>query len=270
MFKNNFNFDFDEVFYIFVYLVRECFQFEVMDFENVGKDCSFGLMEIFFGDYMVQGEFGEWFVYDEKKEYEDGLCIYNKGIFKGIFIYIVVFYFIFNIVDFEEEVEKEKKRFEEEKEVVDEEKEEGKEFDVLFGLDVFCFIEVGKFLVDFKELVMFFMFKIFGIFFLVIFFFWRLYENRELFKVYFIFQELFKKEFGFIIFKFMEVDLFKSQICIEVFVDDMVFFLYIFLVVKKLKMIFDEIGDCFICELEFFKLIIKVLEKMDSKEGKKE
>nr|CDP22608.1 Putative tricalbin [Podospora anserina S mat+] len=269
-FKNNLNPDFDEVLYIPVHSARERLQLEVMDSENVGKDRSLGLTEISSGDYMVQGELGEWLVHDEKKEHEDGLRIHNKGTPKGTLTYTVAFYPTLNIADPEEEAEKEKKRLEEEKEAADEEKEEGKESDASSGLDVPRSTEAGKFSADLKEPATPLTPKTPGTPLSATFSSRRSHENREPPKVYLTPQELLKKESGLIIFKLMEADLPKSQTRIEVFVDDMAFPSYTSSVAKKSKTTFDEIGDCFIRELEFSKLTIKVSEKTDSKEGKKE
>jgi Ca2+-dependent lipid-binding protein len=64
----------------------------------------------------------------------------------------------------------------------------------------------------------------------------------------------------------MEADLPKSQCRIEVFVDDMAFPSYISSMSKTRKHTFDEMGDCFIRELDFSKLTIKVCERSDKQE----
>jgi Ca2+-dependent lipid-binding protein len=64
----------------------------------------------------------------------------------------------------------------------------------------------------------------------------------------------------------MEADLPKSQTRIEVFVDDMAFPSYVSSTARTRHHKFDEIGDCFIRELEFSKLTIKVSERTDKQE----
>ncbi len=71
---------------------------------------------------------------------------------------------------------------------------------------------------------------------------------------------------GLVIFKLMDAELPKSNCRIEVFVDDMAFPSYVSSTAKNKVYKFDEIGDCFIRELEFSKLTLKVREK-NEKQG---
>ena len=104
-FKNNLNPDFDEVLYIPVHSAKDRLQFEVMDAENMGKDRSLGLTEIFSGDYMQKDDDGEWLVHDKKVLREDGLKIHGKGVPKGVLTYTVAFYPTLNVADPEDEEE---------------------------------------------------------------------------------------------------------------------------------------------------------------------
>lgn len=263
-FKNNLNPDWDEVLYVPVHSPRERLQLEVMDAENMGKDRSLGLTEIKAGDYMVQDDNGEWLVHDKKELREDGLRLHGKGTAKGVLTYTVAFYPTLNIADPEDEEEKEK-------EAREDAKETGSEKDNVSStrqsLDVPRSSDAGKFSASLEK------------------------EpstpltpttpnsgmsprksrdEREPPKVYLTPQELLRHESGLVIFKLMEADLPKSQSRIEVFVDDMAFPSYVSSTAKSRTHKFDEIGDCFIRELEFSKLTIKVSERTDKQEDSKE
>ncbi|KAK3341178.1 C2 domain-containing protein [Lasiosphaeria hispida] len=255
-FKNNLNPDWDEVLYIPVHSAKERLQLEVMDAENMGKDRSLGLVEIYSGDYMHQGEDNEWLVHDKKAVREDGLKIHNKGVAKGLLTYTVAFYPTLNVADPEDEEEAEK---EAEKDKISEPK---KSLDIPRPVEARKSIEGVKLgdekgsrpvtpktpitptsLTSKKSR-----------------------ELREPPKIRLTPEELLKYESGLVIFRLMEADLPKSQSRIEVFVDDMAFPSYTSSTSKSRSHKFDEIGDCFIRELEFSKLTIKVCERSDKQD----
>jgi Ca2+-dependent lipid-binding protein len=263
-FKNNLNPDWDEVLYVPVHSAREHLQLEVMDAENVGKDRSLGLTEISSGDYMVQDDNGEWVAHEKKEERQDGLRLHGKGTAKGTLIYTVAFYPTLNVADPDEEEEKEKEK--------EKEKEQGKESAVNGdagkpssnrpSLDTKASVRQSLDVVKANEgkepgssltppspssatspr---------------------RSRDDKEPPKVYLTPQELLKYESGLVIFKLMEADLPKSQTRVEVFVDDMAFPSYVSSTANKRTHKFDEIGDCFIRELEFSKLTIKISERTE-------
>lgn len=255
-FKNNLNPDWDEVLYVPVHSARERLQLEVMDAENVGKDRSLGLTEISSGDYMAQDDIGEWVVHDEKKEHNDGLRMHGKGTAKGVLTYTVAFYPTLNIADPEEEEEQEKEKEKELEKSKEAESEKDKSSSSSRpSLDVKSNHELKEpgtpltppspsSAISPR----------------------RSRDDREPPKVYLTPQELLKHESGLVIFKLMEADLPKSQSRIEVFVDDMAFPSYTSSTARSRKHKFDEIGDCFIRELEFSKLTIKVSERTDKQE----
>lgn len=275
-FKNNLNPDWDEVLYVPIHSSKRRIQLEVMDSENVGKDRSLGLTEIFTGDYMKQDENGEWLVHDEKKVREDGLRMHGKGTPKGILTYTVAFYPTLNIADPEEEEKDKEREREREKEREQQEMANGADGEKdkssssrpstdtrVSGrpsLDVRPSEgnESGapltpktptspSYAVSRKSR-----------------------DQREPPKLYLTPKELLKFESGLIIFRLMEAELPKSQTRIEVYVDDMAFPSYISSTAKSKTHKFDEIGDCFIRELEFSKLTIKVSERSDKQdEGRK-
>ncbi|KAL2257856.1 hypothetical protein VTK26DRAFT_9080 [Humicola hyalothermophila] len=259
-FKNNLNPDWDEVLYVPVHSARERLQLEVMDAENVGKDRSLGLTEISSGDYMVQDDNGEWLVHDKKELREDGLRLHGKGTAKGVLTYTVAFYPTLNVADPEEEEEKEK-----EKEKESEKAEEGDSEKDKSSASTRPSLDVRS--SELKEpstpLTPASPSSAISP--------RRSRDDREPPKVYLTPQELLKYESGLVIFKLMEADLPKSQSRIEVFVDDMAFPSYVSSTAKSRTHTFDEIGDCFVRELEFSKLTIKVSERTDKPgEGRKE
>ncbi|EAQ93621.1 hypothetical protein CHGG_01856 [Chaetomium globosum CBS 148.51] len=269
-FKNNLNPDWDEVLYIPLQTARGRMQLEVMDAESVGKDRSLGLTEIDKADYMVQDENGEWLVHDEKVEHNDGLRMHNKGTPKGVLTYTVAFYPTLNIADPEEEEEKEKEIAAKEKEMAEREKEEAEKdksslarpsmdarSSVRQSLDVRSNDgngngngkEPGTPLTPTSPASAISPRKSRDV--------------REPPKVYLTPQELLAHESGVVIFRLMEADLPKTQTRIEVFVDDMAFPSYVSSTARSRQNKFDEMGDCFIRELEFSKLTIVVSERTD-------
>ncbi|KAK0631828.1 C2 domain-containing protein [Immersiella caudata] len=265
-FKNNLNPDWDEVLYVPVHSAKERIQLEVMDAENLGKDRSLGLTEISSGDYMAKDEDGEWMVHDKKTLREDGLKIHGKGTPKGVLTYTVAFYPCLNIADPEDEEEKEK-----EKEQEKEKEEKNQDLAPKKSLDIPRSPNAGSFSASFDSK--------------------KALESssrpitpktpitpastapsktREAEKVpakiYLTPEQLLKHESGLVIFRLMEAELPKSQCRIEVFVDDMAFPSYVSSMSKSRKHTFDEMGDCFIRELDFSKLTIKVCERSDKQE----
>ncbi|KAH8890839.1 tricalbin [Thozetella sp. PMI_491] len=265
-FKNNLNPEWDEVLYVPVHSPRERLQLEVMDAENVGRDRSLGLVEVFSGDYMSQEEDGSWRIHDKKQPREDGLRLHGKGIAKGILNYTVAFYPCLNVADPEEEKEN------------DAGSDPKKSLDVprtslesnRASLDVPRPAEPGKF----SSLPA------------------RDSENppstpltpktpvtpvspmsprksrdeKQAPKVHLTPQELLGYESGLVIFKLMQAELPRSNTRIEVFVDDMAYPSYVSSTARSRVHQFDEIGDCFIRELDFSKLTIKVAERSDKQE----
>ncbi|KAK0735013.1 C2 domain-containing protein [Lasiosphaeria miniovina] len=272
-FKNNLNPEWDEVLYIPVHSGKERLQLEVMDAENVGRDRSLGLTEIISGDFMSQGENGEWLVRDDKLRRSEGLRIHGKGAAKGMLNYTVAFYPCLNIADPAEEEERKKKEEEERKKherQKDSFSEHKKSLDTPRSPEAGKFSttlgskEVGKPAPARKESS-------------------RPVtpltpatptstaprksrEDREPPKLYLTPQELLKYESGLVIFKLMDADLPKSGTRIEVFVDDMAFASYTSSTAKTKTHKFDEYGDCFIRELDFSKLTVKICEPSDKQD----
>ena len=102
-FQNNLNPDWDEVIYVPIHTARERLTLEVMDYQNIGKDRSLGLIELPAADYVAQGENGEYLVNDEKKVHKAPLRMLGKGTPKGVLTYTAAFYPTIPVLDPEEE-----------------------------------------------------------------------------------------------------------------------------------------------------------------------
>ncbi|KAI0970202.1 C2 domain-containing protein [Xylaria arbuscula] len=252
-YRNTLDPEWDEVIYVPMHSARDRLTLDVMDAEKMGKDRSLGLVEVFAGDYMEQDENGEWLINEEKKTQEAGLRLHGKGIEKGILTFNVSFFPCLNIADPEED-------------------EEDKEDELGAGepktsLDVPRSADAGK--ISSLE---------------------RKATNnvpatptspvmptspastngrisrdlpREIPKIRLTPEELLKYESGFLIFKLLEGEMPKVGTHLEIFVDDMLYPSYASGTAKSQVFKFDEIGDCFIRELEFSKLTLKICEKRE-------
>jgi Ca2+-dependent lipid-binding protein len=255
-FKNDLNPDWDEVLYVPVHSPRDRLQLEVMDAEKVGRDRSLGLVELHAGEFISQDEHGEYLVHDAKALRADGLKMHGKGIAKGTLNYTVAFYPTLNVADPEDEEEQEKQQ---------EQEHEGASSETKKSLDIPRTGDGGRASLDSRG------------------------EKDSLTpatprtpltpsspgfprksrdvktprKVHLTPQELLSYDSGLVIFTLMDAELPKSNSRIEVFVDDMAFPSYVSSTAKSKTHKFEEIGDCFIRELEFSKLTLKVREKND-------
>ncbi|KAI1283289.1 C2 domain-containing protein [Xylaria sp. FL0933] len=252
-YRNTLDPEWDEVIYVPMHSARDRLTLDVMDAEKMGKDRSLGLVEVFAGDYMERDENGEWLVHDEKKVQEAGLRLHGKGIEKGVLTFTVSFFPCLNVADPEEE-----EKSEDGENAVDAPKQ---------SLDVPRSSEAGKIsslerkstnnvpttptspvmptsptsTVDRKSREL----------------------PREIPKIRLSPEELLKYESGFLIFNLIEGEMPKSGTHLEIFVDDMLYPSYASGTAKSIHHKFDEIGDCFIRELEFSKLTLKVCEKRE-------
>ncbi|KAK7924200.1 C2 domain-containing protein [Apiospora marii] len=250
--RNTLSPEFDEVVYVPMHSSRDRLALEVMDAEKMGKDRSLGLIELLASDYIEQDENGEYLVNDRKPLLEDGLRLHGKGIAKGVLSYTASFYPCLNIADPEDE--------EEEEEAAAAEETKG-------SLELTRSADAGKISSlerkptngqgaplspgmppitptspTFSD---------------------RRDAPRQAPKIRLTPEELLKHESGFLIFHFMEAEMPKSGSHVEVNVDDMLFPSYVSGSAKHKSHKFDEIGDCFIRELDFSRLTLKVREKKE-------
>ncbi|KAB5580164.1 C2 domain-containing protein [Coniochaeta sp. 2T2.1] len=253
-FKNNLNPDWDEILYVPVHSPRERLQLEVMDAEKVGRDRSLGLVELFAGDYIAQDEDGEYLVNDAKTPRADGLKLHGKGIAKGTLNYTVAFFPTLNIADPEDE-EEEKEKEKKEKDSDSGNSEPKKSLDVPRSADG------GRRSLDGLKEPLTPVTPKTPLTPLSPGFPRKSRDEKNPPKVHLTPQELLTYESGLVIFKLMDAELPRSNTRIEVFVDDMAFPSYVSSTAKSKTHKFDEIGDCFIREVEFSKLTLKVREK---------
>ncbi|KFA74977.1 hypothetical protein S40288_02195 [Stachybotrys chartarum IBT 40288] len=254
-FSNDLNPKWDEVLYVPIHSPRDRLVLEVMDSEKMGKDRSLGLVELIAGDYVHQGEDGEYLVHDKKALREEGLTLHGKGMAKGVLSYTISFYPCLNVADPEEEEEEageEKKKPEGELKAEDEPRTSSDRSS-----------QAGKFNASLERV-----------------------ESREPFspsttgkpsmdeprtpkvpaKIRLSPQDLLKYESGLLIFRLLEAEMPDTNSRLEVLVDDMAYPSYTSSLARTRTHKFDEIGDCVIRELEFSRLTVRARKKGDDKD----
>lgn len=100
--RNNLNPDWDEVLYVPVHSNREQVTLECMDFQTVGKDRSLGYIEMALSDYIQENDEGEYVVHDTKKIQSLPLKML-KGGEKGTLNFTASFFPTVAVVDPDEE-----------------------------------------------------------------------------------------------------------------------------------------------------------------------
>lgn len=238
-FRNNLNPEWDEVLYVPVHSARDRLQLEVMDAEKVGHDRSLGLVELFAGDYILQDESGEHLVHDEKTLRQDGLRLHGKGIEKGTLNYTVAFYPTLNIADPEDEEEAPSSAPKKSLEVPrPPEDKNGRDSDLNLAASPKTPLSPVSMTSTRRSR-----------------------DEKHPPKIHLTPQELLKYESGLVIFRLMEAEVPKANTRIHVFVDDMAYPSYTSTTARSKSHTFDEIGDCFIRELDFSRLTLQVRER---------
>ncbi|KAJ4326786.1 Tricalbin-2 [Fusarium piperis] len=258
-FRNDLNPEWDEVLYVPIHSARDRLTLEVMDTEKVGKDRSLGMIEVFAADYVAQDETGEYLVSDKKQHREDGLRLHNKGIAKGTLHYTVAFYPCLNVADPEEE-EEEKEKEEAEKEKQDSGEEgnltpqrsaDAGKFNATLDKPKDKDTEpstpttVGRPSTTQRPSVD---------------------EPKGPAKIRLTPEQLLKYESGLLIFRLMEAEMPESHGLLEVLVDDMAYPSYVSSTARSKSHKFEEIGDCFIRELDFSRLTLRARKKGDDQD----
>lgn len=255
-FQNNLNPDWDEVIYVPVHSAREKLTLEVMDSEDFHADRTLGSIEVPASDYISQSEIGEYLVHDSKDPHAGALRMHGKGSPRGTLNYTAAFYPCLNIADPEEEEKEAKKASSEEgrpsidsKESTDLKdavaKANAKMTNGKIDTSLANTLAEGE-----KEQT-------------------ETSEEKTLPKLRLTPEELLKYESGLIIFKLMDVEVTRSNVNVEIIVDDMVFPSYSSSTIRSKKTVLDEIGDCFVRELDFSKITLRIREKGDSKGDEK-
>ncbi|KAH7364213.1 C2 domain-containing protein [Rhexocercosporidium sp. MPI-PUGE-AT-0058] len=252
-FQNNLNPDFDEVIYVPVHSTREKLTLEVMDQETINSDRSLGSVEVIASDYISQADNGEYLVNDAKKSQAGPLRIHGKGSPRGTLNYTVSFYPCLNVADPEDEEELAARKKSAEEARGRTSIESSRSGDTKGGDAVATAnrsLENGKIDTSLahtlaegeKEQT-------------------EIEEEKKLPKIHLTPEELLKHESGLIIFKLMDVDLTHSNTHVDVLIDDMAFPSYSSSKIKSRKTTIDEIGDCFVRELDFSKITLRIREK---------
>jgi Ca2+-dependent lipid-binding protein len=264
-FQNNLNPDWDEVIYVPVHNARERLTLEVMDQETINADRTLGMVEILASDYISQAENGEYLVHDSKTPHAGKLQMHGRGTPRGTLNYTAAFYPCLNIADPEEEEAARKKSAERGLIPVDGKptgekdaggsasaKLENGKVDAVTAANEK--LEHGKVDADLakklaegeKEQE-------------------ETTEEKKLPKIRLTPEELVKYESGLIIFKLLDVEVPRPNVHVEVVMDDMAFPSYSSSNIRSRKTVLDDIGDCFVRELDFSKITLRIREKGESK-----
>jgi Ca2+-dependent lipid-binding protein len=250
-FQNNLNPDWDEVIYVPMHSTREKLVLEVMDQEKMGKDRSLGQLELSASDFIQQAENGEFLANDQKNvDRAGGLKLNGKGTPKGTLNYTVSFFPCLNIADPEEEEADGKKSMDAGRLSLDSAKsnDSGNPAATTNGniggkVDPSIIKQLEEGVKEQEETT----------------------EEKKLPKIRLSPEELIKYQSGLVIFKLMDAELSRSDVYVEIVVDDMAFPSYVSSKARSKKFKFDEIGDCFVRELDFSKLTLRLRQKADSR-----
>ena len=104
-FQSNLNPDWDEVVYVPMHSSRERLTLDVMDYQNIGKDRSLGLVELSAAEYIQEDENGEYLVHNELRPQSLSLRMNGIGNPKGKLNFTAAFYPTISVADPEEEDE---------------------------------------------------------------------------------------------------------------------------------------------------------------------
>jgi Ca2+-dependent lipid-binding protein len=245
-FQNNLDPDWDEIIYVPVHSTREKLVLEVMDQETINADRTLGSVEIVASDYITQDEAGEFLVHDAKTPHAAPLRMHGKGSPRGTLNYTAAFYPCLNVADPEEEEEEAAKKKESSPASPDGSKTNGVVAAVANGAShsrtdsttVKQLAEGEKEQEETGE---------------------KLPEKIRLSP-----EELLKYQSGLIIFKLLDCELTRSNVHVEVLIDDMAFPSYSSSTVKSKTASLNEIGDCFVRELDFSKITLRIREHGES------
>lgn len=244
-FQNNLDPDWDEIIYVPVHSTREKLILEVMDQETLNSDRSLGMVEILASDYIQQDEHGEFLVHDTKTSRAGPLRIHGKGSARGILNYTAAFYPCLNVADPEEEEKEEAEKKSGESTPLSAADPSANGHSRTDSATVKQLAEGEK---EQEETT----------------------EQKVPEKIRLSPAELLKHESGLIIFKLLDCDFARSNVNVEVVIDDMAFPSYSSSLVQSKKTSLNEIGDCFVRELDFSKITLRLREKGDKSDEKKD
>lgn len=266
-FKNNLSPEWDEVLYVPMHSAREKLVLEVMDAESLGKDRTLGQVEVHSSEYIREAENGEYLVHSEKKLLSAPLRLHGTGSPKGFLNYTVSFYPCMNVADPEDEAEEAKKATTQAELAPQDasrpssDSAKGSFRSSIASKDGNADPAEGKTSAEVAmakkldagekeqgEVI-----------------------EKKAPKLHLTPSELVTYESGLVVFKLLDAELSHSNVQVEVLVDDMAFPSYVSSRARSKRVTFDEIGDCFVRELDFSKLTLRLREKADNKgDGKKD
>ncbi|KAK2861390.1 hypothetical protein FQN49_004250, partial [Arthroderma sp. PD_2] len=240
---NNLNPEWDEVLYVPVNSPREKLILEVMDDESIGKDRPLGLVELAASNYIKEGEDGEYEVHDEKRDMFTPLKLDGQSSQKGTLNYTVAFYPTLNVIDPDEEAEE----LEAEKAMAAEENSdksadaETKAEGAANGSSPRSSSDEAGNLTNGEAGE----------------------KVEKVPKIRLTPQDVHNYESGLIVFKLEEGNFPCTGSQLEVLMDDNLYPTYTSPKIQSKHMVFGDVGDAFVPEMEFSKITLRLVDKSD-------
>ncbi|KAL1596613.1 Tricalbin-2 [Paraconiothyrium brasiliense] len=270
-FKNNLNPDWDEVIYVPIHTQREKLTVEVMDEEHLGKDRSLGHIELTAGDFVHQGDDGQWLVYEQKENQQGHLHLGARTQAKGILNYTCSFYPTYPVYDPDEEESDSEdglSRKDSIRKSIDSAPKGHKKNTSSVSaiarsetagtisslrsshtagseLDVAKQLEKSVAQVQQEEDAV--------------------PQKKEIEKLHLTADDLQQYESGLIVFKLIEGEFADTGAYVDILMDDMAFPSYSTAKIKSRHMTFNEVGDTMVRELDFSKITLRIIEHIDKK-----
>ncbi|BDD60454.1 hypothetical protein MAP00_005580 [Monascus purpureus] len=269
-FRSNLNPEWDEVVYVPIHSSREKLSLEVMDEESTGSDRSLGAVEVSVADFVREGENGEYEIDDEKQLITSGLRL-GRNAPKGHLNYTIAFYPAVPVVNPEEE---EKEEAEEENEApgdissvaASRKRSDSTKTSLSTKTSHSRKSSSGRIsngttpnstqtkgTPDAEPTP-------------------RTSEARSeerpkaVPKILINTENLTEYESGFIVFKIHDVKLLHSNVYIQILMDDYMFPSYISAKIPSKTAKFSDVGDAFVRELEWSKMTVRLVDKIDAKD----
>ncbi|KAE8369882.1 C2 domain-containing protein [Aspergillus caelatus] len=266
-FRNNLNPEWDEVVYVPIHSAREKLTLEVMDEESVGSDRSLGSLEINAADYVRENENGEYLTDDEKQHISSDLRI-GHGRVKGKLNYTVAFYPSMPVVNPDDEVEEDdliegangdEEGSDQPRKSVDSRRKishikspsTDSKAAITNGTNGTAESKTSldssrpATIKDSETM--------------------SVKSMKEVPKTFISLEDIAQYESGFLVFKFHEAHLSRSNVQVEVLMDDYMFPAYTSPKIRSKSAKIEDIGDAFVRELEFSKITLRIVDKEDPK-----
>ncbi|EAW20924.1 putative membrane bound C2 domain protein (vp115) [Aspergillus fischeri NRRL 181] len=277
-FRNNLNPEWDEVVYVPIHSAREKLTLEVMDEESINTDRSLGSFEINASDYVHENENGEFETDDEKQLISSPLRLGHRE--KGVLNYTVAFYPAVPVVNPEDEEEEEAEEMEgldvpAARKSIDSRRKSSHSKNpsvdskasksstngqngaatngtTTNGDELKVPNRSGSFSTARDSEAM------------------SVRSIKEVPKTYIGPENISKYESGFFVFKFHEAQLARSNVQLEVLMDDHMFPSYSTPKIRSKAAKLVDVGDAFVRELEFSKITLRLVDKNDAKDDSDE